>query len=136
MAVFPVFPVSMPISPSYMLFLSSVVVDMIADISTHVSLAYPPVPPDSSYCLSPALNVAPLNVAPNPSDAPPTWSSPCLQGLSSGWQQRWTVVALCFVAFVLCNLDRVNMSIAILPMSEQYGWSSATMGLVQSSFFW
>ena len=40
------------------------------------------------------------------------------------------------MAFVLCNLDRVNMSIAILPMAQQYGWSTATMGLVQSSFFW
>ena len=28
------------------------------------------------------------------------------------------------------------MSIAILPMSQQYGWDSATVGLVQSSFFW
>jgi hypothetical protein len=36
----------------------------------------------------------------------------------------------------LCNMDRVNMSIAILPISQQYQWSSATIGLVQSSFFW
>jgi len=28
------------------------------------------------------------------------------------------------------------MSIAILPMAEQYGWDAATVGLVQSSFFW
>jgi MFS transporter, ACS family, solute carrier family 17 (sodium-dependent inorganic phosphate cotransporter), other len=28
------------------------------------------------------------------------------------------------------------MSIAILPMSESYGWTSTTIGLVQSSFFW
>ncbi|KAG2452408.1 hypothetical protein HYH02_002651 [Chlamydomonas schloesseri] len=72
---------------------------------------------------------------------------PLLEGLVSdtvagagvgafGWQKRWTVVALCFVAFVLCNLDRVNMSVAILPMASQYGWDAATMGLVQSSFFW
>ena len=33
-------------------------------------------------------------------------------------------------------MDRVNMSIAILPMQTQYHWSPATMGLVQSSFFW
>lgn len=36
----------------------------------------------------------------------------------------------------LCNMDRVNMSIAILPISQQFQWSSATIGLVQSSFFW
>lgn len=53
-----------------------------------------------------------------------------------GWKRRWTIVALCFVAFMLCNMDRVNMSIAILPMAEQFGWSSTTIGLVQSSFFW
>jgi ACS family sodium-dependent inorganic phosphate cotransporter len=33
-------------------------------------------------------------------------------------------------------MDRVNMSIAILPMAEQYAWTSTTVGLVQSSFFW
>ena len=53
-----------------------------------------------------------------------------------GWQRRFTIVSLCFVAFMLCNMDRVNMSIAILPMSKQFGWDSATIGLVQSSFFW
>ena len=36
----------------------------------------------------------------------------------------------------LCNMDRVNMSIAILPISQQFQWTSATIGLVQSSFFW
>lgn len=56
--------------------------------------------------------------------------------LIGGWQQRYTVVGLCFIAFMLCNLDRVNMSIAILPMAQSYGWDAATMGLVQSSFFW
>ena len=34
----------------------------------------------------------------------------------SRWQRRWTIVALCFLAFMLCNMDRVNMSIAILPV--------------------
>ena len=55
---------------------------------------------------------------------------------TTGWRRRWTVVLLCFVAFTLCNMDRVNMSVAILPMSQQYSWDSQTVGLVQSSFFW
>jgi hypothetical protein len=43
--------------------------------------------------------------------------------------------------YVLCSsihrlLCQVNMSIAILPMSAEYGWSPATVGLIQSSFFW
>ncbi|ONI23141.1 hypothetical protein PRUPE_2G171700 [Prunus persica] len=59
--------------------------------------------------------------------------------LSSWWEQfpkRWVIVLLCFTAFLLCNMDRVNMSIAILPMSQEFNWDSATVGLIQSSFFW
>eukprot|EP00210_Caulerpa_lentillifera_P009228 g8797.t1 len=52
------------------------------------------------------------------------------------FQRRWIIVGLCFVAFMLCNMDRVNMSISILPMAEQYGWDSQIKGIVQSSFFW
>ncbi|PWA38174.1 anion transporter 4 protein [Artemisia annua] len=55
------------------------------------------------------------------------------------WEQfpkRWVIVLLCFSAFLLCNMDRVNMSIAILPMSKEFNWNSATVGLIQSSFFW
>lgn len=52
------------------------------------------------------------------------------------WQKRWTIVGLCFTAFMLCNMDRVNMSIAVLPMSKEFGWSASTVGIVQSSFFW
>ncbi|GKV37442.1 hypothetical protein SLEP1_g45473 [Rubroshorea leprosula] len=33
-------------------------------------------------------------------------------------------------------MDRVNMSIAILPMSAEFSWSATTVGLIQSSFFW
>ncbi|XP_072975243.1 probable anion transporter 1, chloroplastic [Typha angustifolia] len=50
--------------------------------------------------------------------------------------KRWVIVILCFSAFLLCNMDRVNMSIAILPMSAEFNWDPATVGLVQSSFFW
>ncbi|MBA0704418.1 hypothetical protein Golax_016674, partial [Gossypium laxum] len=49
------------------------------------------------------------------------------------WQdfpKRWVIVLLCFAAFL------VNMSIAILPMSKEFNWNSATVGLIQSSFFW
>ncbi|WVZ17188.1 hypothetical protein V8G54_010170 [Vigna mungo] len=62
-----------------------------------------------------------------------------LQQVSPWWQQfpkRWVIVLLCFSAFLLCNMDRVNMSIAILPMSQEFNWNSATVGLIQSSFFW
>ncbi|KAK6918372.1 Major facilitator superfamily [Dillenia turbinata] len=62
-----------------------------------------------------------------------------VQNLAPWWKQfpkRWVIVLLCFMAFLLCNMDRVNMSIAILPMSQEFKWNSATVGLIQSSFFW
>ncbi|XP_077215074.1 sodium-dependent phosphate transport protein 1, chloroplastic-like isoform X3 [Tasmannia lanceolata] len=57
----------------------------------------------------------------------------------SWWEEfpkRWVIVVLCSSAFLLCNMDRVNMSIAILPMSAEFNWNPATVGLIQSSFFW
>ncbi|KAJ6940383.1 hypothetical protein NC651_006507 [Populus alba x Populus x berolinensis] len=57
---------------------------------------------------------------------------------SPWWEQfpkRWVIVLLCFTAFLLCNMDRVNMSIAILPMSQEFDWNSVTVGLSQSLFF-
>ena len=48
----------------------------------------------------------------------------------------WTLVTLLAVAFVLCNLDKVNMSVAVIPLAEQFGWSATDKGLVSSSFFW
>ena len=32
--------------------------------------------------------------------------------------------------------DKVNMSIAIRPMAEDFGWSSSVSGIIQSSFFY
>ncbi|KAI8022464.1 hypothetical protein LOK49_LG03G02246 [Camellia lanceoleosa] len=62
-----------------------------------------------------------------------------VQQIKPWWEQfpkRWVIVLLCFSTFLLCNMDRVNMSIAILPMSQEFNWNSATVGLIQSSFFW
>jgi ACS family sodium-dependent inorganic phosphate cotransporter len=52
-----------------------------------------------------------------------------------GWQRRHTVVLLCFFATFICYIDRVNISVAIIPMAEQFGWSDTQRGLVLSSFF-
>ncbi|KAK1291779.1 hypothetical protein QJS10_CPB17g02428 [Acorus calamus] len=49
---------------------------------------------------------------------------------------RYKVIGATSLAFVVCNMDKVNLSIAIIPMSHQFGWNSSTAGLVQSSFFW
>ncbi|KAL9249012.1 putative anion transporter 6, chloroplastic [Drosera capensis] len=50
--------------------------------------------------------------------------------------KRYKLIGITSLAFVICNMDKVNLSIAIIPMSHQFGWNSSVAGLVQSSFFW
>jgi ACS family sodium-dependent inorganic phosphate cotransporter len=45
------------------------------------------------------------------------------------------MVGLCSFATFICYIDRVNISIAIIPMAEEFGWDQATKGLIMSSFF-
>ncbi|KAK9841600.1 hypothetical protein WJX74_008540 [Apatococcus lobatus] len=49
---------------------------------------------------------------------------------------RWRVVAMMSLAFILCNMDKVNMSVAVIPMAEELGWSNTDRGIVSSAFFW
>lgn len=56
--------------------------------------------------------------------------------LPQNWPERFRVVGLCFLSFVICNCDRINISVAILPMAKYYGWTQTTVGIVQSAFFW
>ncbi|KAK4481007.1 hypothetical protein RD792_011875 [Penstemon davidsonii] len=50
--------------------------------------------------------------------------------------ERFKVVALVAGVMCLCNADRVVMSVAVVPLSVKYGWSSSFLGIVQSSFLW
>lgn len=50
-------------------------------------------------------------------------------------QKRHNIVILCFCAVFVCYIDRVNISVAIIPMQEAFGWSETTKGFVLSSFF-
>ncbi|KAH9653441.1 putative anion transporter 6 [Citrus sinensis] len=50
--------------------------------------------------------------------------------------QRYKLIGTTSLAFVICNMDKVNLSVAIIPMSHRFGWNSSVAGLVQSSFFW
>jgi ACS family sodium-dependent inorganic phosphate cotransporter len=56
--------------------------------------------------------------------------------LTEYWPRRFTLVAMSFVAILICYIDRVNMSVAIIPMSEELGWDQTTQGIVLSSFFY
>lgn len=53
----------------------------------------------------------------------------------STWGRRHLLVFMCFAAAFVCYIDRVNISIAIIPMAEHFGWSGTEKGLVMSSFF-
>jgi ACS family sodium-dependent inorganic phosphate cotransporter len=48
---------------------------------------------------------------------------------------RWTVLALCAAATFLCYIDRVNISVAIIPMAEEFGWDIAQRSRVLAAFF-
>lgn len=52
-----------------------------------------------------------------------------------GLAKRHIVVAMCALATFICYIDRVNISVAIIPMTEYYQWDGKTKGLVLSSFF-
>ena len=53
----------------------------------------------------------------------------------AGIPKRLILVALCFAATFVCYIDRVSISVAIIPMAEQFHWSGTTKGIVLSSFF-
>ena len=55
--------------------------------------------------------------------------------LSQYWPRRYTLVLLSFGAVFICYMDRVNISVAIIPMATQLGWDPATQGTVLSAFF-
>jgi len=52
------------------------------------------------------------------------------------WPRRYTVVLLFALGTALCYIDRVNISIAIIPLAREKGYDAAAKGLVLSSFFW
>ena len=55
--------------------------------------------------------------------------------LTEYWPRRYTLVLLSFGAVFICYMDRVNISVAIIPMSIELGWDPATQGTVLSAFF-
>lgn len=55
---------------------------------------------------------------------------------SIGEQRRYKVVLATACAFVVGNMDKINISLAIVPMARDFGWSQTVIGLVQSGFFY
>jgi MFS transporter, ACS family, solute carrier family 17 (sodium-dependent inorganic phosphate cotransporter), other len=55
---------------------------------------------------------------------------------ASRWPRRYTIILLFALGTALCYIDRVNISIAIIPLARDKGYDAATRGLILSSFFW
>jgi len=55
---------------------------------------------------------------------------------SNASHYRFVVVFLVASALLLCNADRVIMSVAGVPLAAANGWGVEKLGLVQSSFLW
>ena len=51
------------------------------------------------------------------------------------WPERYKLVTLCVIAAFICYIDRVNISVAVIAMQEEFGWSETRKGMVLSSFF-
>ena len=51
------------------------------------------------------------------------------------WPRRYTLVLLSFAAVFICYMDRVNISVAIIPMAAEFGWNAEQQGRVLSAFF-
>lgn len=49
--------------------------------------------------------------------------------------ERHKLIVLSTLAVIICYIDRVNISVAIIPMQEQFGWSESQVGLIFSSFY-
>ena len=48
---------------------------------------------------------------------------------------RFKVIFLSFIAVFICYIDRVNISVAIIPMQKQFGWSELQVGIVLGTFY-
>ena len=52
------------------------------------------------------------------------------------WPRRFTLVGLCFAGTFICYIDRVNISVAVIPMASEFGWDRTLQGVILSSFFY
>jgi ACS family sodium-dependent inorganic phosphate cotransporter len=67
---------------------------------------------------------------------PDSVSAEATVAMSARWPRRYTVIILFALSTVHCYVDRVNISIAIIPLAHAKGYSDAERGLILSSFFW
>ena len=63
-------------------------------------------------------------------------SSSDVTTLWRGAPSRYRILFVTVFAFVVCNMDKVNISVAIIPMARDFGWTSTQAGFIQSAFFY
>jgi len=51
------------------------------------------------------------------------------------WPRRYRVIGLCALSALISFMDRVSVSVSIIPMAGDFGWNHATSGMVLSAFF-
>lgn len=76
-----------------------------------------------------------VSTATDSGSGPPVLDPPAADAdgdASSTWQ---TVVGLSTLVAMICAIDRAAISVAILPMAEEFDWTSSTKGAVGSAFF-
>lgn len=63
-------------------------------------------------------------------------SSSDVTTLWRGAPSRYRILFVTVFAFIVCNMDKVNISVAIIPMARDFGWTSTQAGFIQSAFFY
>ena len=49
--------------------------------------------------------------------------------------KRWSVLIWALVALLLCYIDRIIISLAIIEMKPEFGWDDSAKGTILSAFF-
>ncbi|KAF8071161.1 PHT4 [Scenedesmus sp. PABB004] len=90
----------------------------------------------ASAAAAAAAAVAGNGAGPAPAAPPAAPPAPAAPGAAAAPSTGWyAAVGLSAVAALICSVDRAAISVAILPMSEQYGWSDGTKGAINSAFY-
>lgn len=95
----------------------------------------------AEYCvLDPtAAQLSPLPSSSAASSSPRTVAAAAVESasvteevvdVSGGTTSLRVMMGLCFLVAIVCALDRVAMSVAIVPMGQAYAYSDTTKGLV------
>lgn len=73
---------------------------------------------------------AQLRPSPPPKHDPPSLPPAAADG------RYWRIVLPTALALLLCNMDRICLSVAMLPIAREQGWPEGVQGVVQSAFLW